>query len=423
MVYGIKKDLEINTENKAESDHKGRNAKYRHRDRREKPRRIGNTLCLAAGLCCLITVLCCLLVAPVLAQSPEINGYVADKPLEIYSHDTVQGDLSYTVGNSYYSGKVYPGDVYSVIHSVNLPEGATVKFARLYTYWTWSAEGIAGRYPEMKLSFNGEELKPEREYSDRKGWGIYDYPTGTWAYDVSAYVPGSGTFSTDIENTGPGTSYICFDGAGLLIVYTDPNGKYIEYWVGEGADELNSQVDENGNPLYYVTSNQTICELLRPTLQLPFRSATLWTITQSGNWVENSLLVNEEKFTGICNGNPYPDLDIDVRDITDSLRSGENSILFQAVGDYVTPSGAFLVLEKDSLAEEEQVDSPTDKEQASTGETSENPEKTDLTPEASGTETSGTEAESAPGFELVSTLVLLTGGKIAAGHRKQEARK
>jgi hypothetical protein len=82
-----------------------------------------------------------------------------------------------------------------VSHNVNLPEGASVKFARLYVYWTWSAEGVEGRYPEMKLSFNGEELEPEKEYSDRKGWGIYNYPTGTWAYDVSAYVTGSGTFS------------------------------------------------------------------------------------------------------------------------------------------------------------------------------------------------------------------------------------
>lgn len=270
----------------------------------------------------------------------------------------------------------------------------------------------------MKLSFNGEELTPEREYTDRKGWGIYDYPTGTWAYDVSDRISGSGTFVTDLENTGSGASYVCFDGAGLLIVYTDPNGKYIEYWVSEGADMLNSQVDENDNPLYYTTPDQTICEMLKPTLQLPFRSATLWTITQSGNWEDNTLLVNEEKFPGICNGKPYPDLDIDVREIKDYLKSGENSILFQAIGDYVVPSGTFLVIERDSLA---------GVTQASTGETSENPEETDPTPEASETrtqaETSEKETEKAPGFEFISTLVFLTGGKLIAGYRKQEARE
>ncbi|AKB79407.1 Cell surface glycoprotein [Methanosarcina horonobensis HB-1 = JCM 15518] len=408
-ICRIKNYLKINPENEAKNRHKKENKGFR---------RVGNIPYLAAGLFWLIAGLCCLLASPALAQSPENNGYVADKPLELYIHDTVQGDLYYTVGNSYYSGKVYPGDIYSVNLNVNLPEGATVKFARLYAYWTWSAEGIQGRYPEMKLSFNGEELTPEREYTDRKGWGIYDYPTGTWAYDVSDRISGSGTFVTDLENTGSGASYVCFDGAGLLIVYTDPNGKYIEYWVSEGADMLNSQVDENDNPLYYTTPDQTICEMLKPTLQLPFRSATLWTITQSGNWEDNTLLVNEEKFPGICNGKPYPDLDIDVREIKDYLKSGENSILFQAIGDYVVPSGTFLVIERDSLA---------GVTQASTGETSENPEETDPTPEASETrtqaETSEKETEKAPGFEFISTLVFLTGGKLIAGYRKQEARE
>ncbi|HII80987.1 MAG TPA: DUF3344 domain-containing protein [Methanosarcina sp.] len=407
--YGIERNLERNAGYKAKNGHKGR----REKPARARDDRIRNILCLAAGLCCLIAGLCCLLATPVQAQAPENNGYVADKPLELYSHDTIQGDLYYTVGNSYYSGKVYPGEVYSVIHTVNLPEGANVKFARLYVYWTWSAEGVEGRYPEMKVSFNGEELKPEKEYSDRKGWGIYNYPTGTWAYDVSAYVPGPGTFSTDIENTGPGASYVCFDGAGLLIVYTDPSGKYIEYWVSEGADELNSQVDENGNPLYYATSNQTICDMLRPNLQLPVRSATLWTIIQSGNWEDNTLLVNDKKFTGVCDGKPYPDLDIDIREIKDCLKSGENSIHFQAVGDYVVPSGSFLVVERDSLTEEVQTPS---------GKTSENSEEinTVKAPE----ETSSIKAEKAPGCGFVFTLItLLTGGNLAAKTRKYKFRK
>jgi hypothetical protein len=404
MNYGIERDL------KRYAGHKAKNG---HRSRKEKNCRIRNILCLAAGLCCLIAGLCYLLTSPVHAQTPENNGYVADKPLELYSHDAIQGDLFYTVGNSYYSGKVYPGEVYSVSHNVNLPEGASVKFARLYVYWTWSAEGVEGRYPEMKLSFNGEELEPEKEYSDRKGWGIYNYPTGTWAYDVSAYVTGSGTFSTDIENTGPDASYVCFDGAGLLVVYADPNGKYIEYWVSEGADELNSQVDENGNPLYYATPDQTICELLRPALQLPVLSATLWTITQSGNWENNTLLVNEEKFQGVTDGKPYPDLDIDIREIKDYLNSGENSILFQAVGDYAVPSGTFLVVERNSLPEEVQTTS---------GATLENTGETDNLKDLE--ETSGVETEKAPGYGLVSALIILSaGGKLASGRRKYKTRK
>jgi hypothetical protein len=400
-TYETKIDWKTNRELKAKSGYMGRGTKLCLD---------GNSFYRLVMLCCVLAGLYCVLAAPALAEAPEKNGYIADKPLETYSHDTIKGDLYYSVGDGYYSGKVYPGDVYTVNHNVELPEGAKVKFARLYDYWTWSAEGTTGRDPEMKLSFNGNELKPEKKYTDRKGWGIYDYPTGTWAYDVSAYVNGSGTFKTDIENTGPEASFICFDGVGLLIVYTDPNGKDIEYWINEGADMLDSQMDENGNPLYYATTNDTICELLKPTIQLPVRSATLWTVSQSGNWMNSTLLVNGEELSGITDGTPYPDLDTDTRDITANLKSGENSILFHNIGDYVVPSGAFLVIEKDPGAKETA--------QASSESTSQKSEDT-----STNTEASNAEAKKVPGLGFGFTLALLTGSRIAAAHKKKEDRK
>jgi hypothetical protein len=358
---------------------------------------------LTASRFCLLAGLFCLLVTPAFAQAPGTNGYIADNPLALYSHETIQGGLSYTIGSSYYSGKLYPGDGYTVSHSISLPEGAAVKFARLYSYWTWSAEVATGRDPEMKLSFNGAELEPDREYSDRKGWGIYDYPTGTWAYNVSAYVNGSGTFSTSVENMGPEASFICMDGIGLLIVYTDPNGKDIEYWISEGADELNSQVDEDGNPLYYTTPNQTICEMLRPNLQSSISNATLWTVIQSGNWEDNILMVNDEEIPGICNGIPYPDLDTDTRDVTDYLTAGENLIRFQAVGDYVVPSNSFLIVETipgDS--------DPSKKEEAS-GNT-----------ETTGNKTAEDSENKTPGFGSGIALAALAAGKLAACRRQRK---
>jgi hypothetical protein len=345
-----------------------------------------------------------LLIVPAYAQQvPEINGYTADKPFVLYSHESIQGDLYYSTGSSYYSEKLYPGEVYTVSHSVDLPEGSTVKLARLYNYWIWSAEGITGRDPEMKLSFNEVELEPDSEYSDRKGWGMYDYPSGTWAYNVSTYINNSGTFSTSIENTGPETSYFCIDGIGLLIVYTDPNGNDIEYWISEGADELNSQMDENGNPLYYASPNQTICDMLSPNVQFPIDRATLWTVTQAGNWEDNLLQVNSEEFSGICNGKPYPDLDIDTRDVTDYLTSGENIIRLQAVGDYVIPSNSFLVIERssDNLVKEEDL----------------------WNTETADDENPGNSENEAPGFSIGLTIATLTAGKFAALRRQQNIRK
>ena len=293
----------------------------------------------------LCIILLSLLTATAAAQEPEINGYEADKPLSTFSHDTIKGGLTYTVGDSYYSGKMWTGDTYTVHNPVSLPEGAVVKFARLYNYWTWSAKGSTGRYPDMELSLDGVKLEPDREYSDRKGWGIYDYPTGTWSYDVTNYITQSGSFMAVVENTGPDGSFFCMNGVGLLVVYTDEEGTDIEYWINEGCDILNSGLEGDGTSTY-TTADQTITVMMTPTISQDLvKKATLWTIVQSGNCDANRLWVNDMNWSGIYDGTPYPDLDIDMRVITEHLTDGENTIQFQAFEDYAVPSGSFLVVE------------------------------------------------------------------------------
>ena len=293
----------------------------------------------------LCIILLSLLTVTAAAQEPEINGYAADKPLSTFSHDTIKGGLTYTAGDSYYSGKLWTGETYTVYNPVSLPEGAVVKFARLYNYWTWSAKGSTGRYPDMKLTLDGVELDPDIQHSDRKGWGIYDYPAGTWSYDVTNYVTQSGSYMAMVENTGPDGSFFCMNGVGLLVVYTDEDGTDIEYWINEGCDMLNSGLEDDGSSTY-TTTEQTITEMVTPTIsQGPVKKATLWTIVQSGNWDANRLWVNDMNWSGICDATPHPDLDIDMRDITGHLTAGKNTIGFQAVEDYAVPSGSFLVVE------------------------------------------------------------------------------
>jgi|LGVF01.1.fsa_nt_gb archaellum component FlaF (FlaF/FlaG flagellin family) len=300
----------------------------------------------------LLNILLCMLIMPGVAQEPEINGYLADKPLTTYQHDTIKGGLIFTVGNSFYSGKLYPDDTYDILFSVPIPKTATVKTARLYNYWTWSAKGITGMYPEMKLTFDGNEISPQVKYDDRKQWGINDYPTGTWAYDVTNYVKESSSHTAVIENTGLDNVFVCMDGLGLLIVYTDENGNDIEYWINEGCDMLNSEMEDDGTPLFFTTPDQTTTEMMIFSIHgSTVKSAFLHTVIQSGNWDANMLIVNDMNFTGVCNGVPHTDLDIDERDITEYLVDGENIIQFRASGDYAIPSGSFLVVEKDPNAE------------------------------------------------------------------------
>ena len=91
-----------------------------------------------------------------ITQQVQHNGYAGDKPLETYAHGMVKGNIVYDYGNSSYSGKILPGGTYSVNHNLTLPANATVKLARLYNFWTWSATGTIGVDPSISLTFQGE---------------------------------------------------------------------------------------------------------------------------------------------------------------------------------------------------------------------------------------------------------------------------
>ncbi|MCK4733774.1 MAG: DUF3344 domain-containing protein, partial [Methanophagales archaeon] len=279
------------------------------------------------------------------------NGYMGDKTLLTYDHDTITGGIEYTIGDSYYSGTL--GDTYIVTHEVTIPSEATVKFARLYSYWTW-----AKTLPDMKLSFDGNMISPDAEYTDRKGegWGSkYDYPTGTYAYDVSSYVTGSGGYTTVIENTG--SDFFCMDGLGLLVVYTDASGSEIEYWINEGCDMLSTMCTSGG----LTPEEATATSDFEGTVDWgSVERASLTTVVQSGCHLGTKLVFNDEDWTEVFDGTPYTDLDIDEeRDVTDYLVSTDNTIKIEAPaleddgGDYLVPSNAFLVLYYEEEEEEE----------------------------------------------------------------------
>jgi hypothetical protein len=282
------------------------------------------------------------------SQDVGYNGYMGDKPLTTYAHETITGDIIYTYGDSHYSGKLFTDDAYTVNHSITLPEGATVKSARLYNYWTWSAIDTTGKYPLMSLDFDGSTLSPEVQYDDRKGWGsAYDYPAGTWAYNVTALVTGSGDHTTVVTNTDTDTdAFFCMDGLGLLVVYEDQNGQVVEYWINEGADMLSTQQPASGG---LTPEEATATSLFTGSVDLSnVASARLWTVVQSGGDMNDKLIFNNMNWTGVYDSTPYPDLDIDeARAVEDYLTTSDNIAQISGApipGDYLVPSNAFLVI-------------------------------------------------------------------------------
>ena len=283
------------------------------------------------------------------SQDVGYNGYVGDKPLTTYAHETITGNITYTYGDSQYSGKLFTDDTYTVNHDITLPAGATIKFARLYNYWTWSATGTTGKYPVMSLAFDGSPLSPDIQYDDRKGWGSsYDFPSGTWAYNVTSLVTGSGAHTTVVTNTDTDSdAFFCMDGLGLLVVYEDLNGQVVEYWINEGADIISTQKPASGG---LTPEEATVTSLFQGSVDLSnVDSAQLWTVVQSGGDLNDKLHFNNMNWTGVYNSTPYSDLDIDEEQaVEDYLTTSDNTACISGApypsGDVLTPSNAFLVI-------------------------------------------------------------------------------
>ena len=189
---------------------------------------------------------------------------------------TDQSGLLYTcLGNAPYADGLSQG------LTVDIPADATVKSATLYNYYTWSRPGPDKYQPgvpanavltlttptgatETRTCLNppictdltncdsGNCPCPNPiHYGDSavQYWDIKDLtygttwraPGGTFAWDVTDMVTGSGTYTATIENAKAETieeERFCTYGFGLLVVYTSPGKPTSTYWIAEGHDIL-----------------------------------------------------------------------------------------------------------------------------------------------------------------------------------------
>lgn len=270
--------------------------------------------------------------------TPVCADYTADHPLTTYTHETIYGDLIYTIGDSEYMGELSPGDTYTVSFDLDIPDSSTVKIARLYAYWTWSHAGEEGAYPDIDIIFDGAEVKTDREYPDRKGYGEYDYPTGTYCYDVTDPVWGRGVYIATVENSATDSKAFSMVALALLVIYEDESGKKIEYWINEGCDMLHMKMIEHAEDA--ITTATFGGEIDKAEIQ----SANLLTIVPSGDNGENTLIFNDGIWDSVYAGDPYDDLAINERDVTEYVVSNDNMAKIEDDGDYMVPSGAFLIV-------------------------------------------------------------------------------
>lgn len=335
-----------------------------------------------------VLVLCAALF---MTAMPAMADYTADKPLTTYKSGTINGSMNYTIGDSYYSSKLWndndgnaatnDGDSYTVNYTV--PLSSSPVLGRLYVYWTWSYLNDSNSATNTGVDANmsvtltvGDEvytLTKDCNYTDRKGSGTYNYPSGTYCYNVTNRLSsGSNTYVVNVTNvypysgndantTGDDRQSYCIQGIGLL---TLDNGTTVlkDYWIAEGNDltytQYTSSTDSwsNGitpynNSAYNATARAVLYNVSAYSNGAR-NSANLTTVVPSGGTPYNRLYVNcpwwlwawesESALCCCCNwrdglwyASPYKDLSWTTTNVDLAIKDGTNYIGIQNGNDYL----------------------------------------------------------------------------------------
>ena len=284
----------------------------------------------------------------------ESMGYYGDDSIETFEHGTINGSIVYTLGNSSYAD---PGELnrlsgdgecgYLVGYNLTLPFNATVRNARLYVYWTWGTDGSEGEDAQMNVTFGRNvDISADKEYTDRKGYDPYNYPSGTYCYNVTDYIEdGNGSmvnYTAIIRNIGEGYAKFALYGTNLLVVYEDSKEPEIEYWINEGCDIIYSFDDDDITPEDATTkiSFPGVIDLAK------VRQGTLITFVTDGTVGGDELRFNTETWDDVYE-NVSQSITIDERHVTDYLNTSGNYAQIREINEQgMVPSTALLILER-----------------------------------------------------------------------------
>ena len=288
------------------------------------------------------------------------NGYknksfMGMDSLELFEHEEeMYGGVVYNVSGTKYYGFA-PTNTSTRIHHIEIPAGMTVKKARLYVYWYdyWSNPS-PGCMANLSVNFNGTTFTtPDAAYTDQKGFGKYNTPKGTYAYDVTPLVTRSGDYTVIVENIDPNNKTTLL-GEMLFVVYEDPTEttNKIQLWILEGNDLLMAADDTHGSYNYGVSPEEATATVTFPgTIDVAnVSSATLISVVAQGNEPGANMLFNGEVVKSDAWDSPtevYPNSKINVEsvDVTANLNASGNNMGFQDTGTSgMQASNAILVV-------------------------------------------------------------------------------
>ena len=272
--------------------------------------------------------------------SVYVNGF-ASKNFDCDTEDPLTPLIGYE-GVEMYGGVVYnvsgirtelaAGTSITRVHHIEVPDGMTVEAARLYLYWYDGSDTPPGSQASFDVDVTGASYTtPDRSYIDQVPFASYgNTPKGTYAYDVTSQVTGTGDYTVKIGNTqssGKATLY----GEMLLVVYKDPAenpDNRMRLWITEGFDILSAW------QCYCVSTEEaTATVTFSGTIDATdITSATLVTVVTPEKSSNSSLLINGETVvSGAWDVEAYPDskVCVDERDISANLEASDNTIGFE----------------------------------------------------------------------------------------------
>ena len=244
------------------------------------------------------------------------------------------------------------------IHHINVPSGMTVEKARLYVYWyDWSTE--PGQLANLSVNFSGTTFTtPDAAYIDQKGFAWYNYPKGTYAYNVTSLVTtGSNDYSVIVKNIDP-THSTNLLGELLLVVYEDPSknpNNYTQLWLMEGCDLL------MGDDEFCVTPEEATATVTFPgTINVAnVTSAKLITVVAQGmeygsNMLFNGNVIKTNAWNESSEAGPKTTtwvygsrINVEVMNVTSNIVSSDNTVGFQDTGTKgMQASNAILIVHK-----------------------------------------------------------------------------
>lgn len=268
-------------------------------------------------------------------------------PLTGYEGVEMYGGVAYNV-----SGKMInlaAGTSITRVHHIEVPDGMTVEAARLYLYWYDSSDTPPGSQASLDVDVAGASYTtPGRSYIDQVPFASYgNTPKGTYVYDVTAQVTGTGDYTVKVDNiqsSGNATLY----GEMLLVVYDDPTenpDNRMRLWITEGFDILNAWL------CYCVSTEEATATVTFSGAigTTDITSATLVTVvTPERSYDSNlNLLVNGKTVASDAwTAEAYPDskVCVDERDISSNLEASDNTVGFERGYGPIHASNAILMV-------------------------------------------------------------------------------